>query len=52
MFMAFIQVFSKCRIEPETESQLPNIVDVTNGGLTNLPNPYKVKFTKRTDALV
>lgn len=50
--MAFVQVFSKCHIEPEIDSQLPNITGAVNAGLTNLPPPYKVKFMKRPNASV
>jgi hypothetical protein len=47
MFLTFVQVLSRCFIEPATESGLPDIEGAKNAGLTTLPLPYKVKFSRR-----
>lgn len=46
IFSAFIQIFSRCSIEPTSEG-MPDIVGAKNAGLTIWPLPYKVKFTER-----
>jgi hypothetical protein len=46
-------VFARCKIEPISEHEYPNIEGAReNAGLNILPPPYKVKFIKREDALV
>lgn len=45
-FIGFIELMSRCFIEPG-EDGMPNIDTSENGGITILPSPYKVKFTKR-----
>ncbi|KAI9355505.1 hypothetical protein BD770DRAFT_391109 [Pilaira anomala] len=51
MFLAFVQLFARCYIEP-TSDGLPDIESAINAGLTTLPVSYKVKFIKRTDSLI
>ncbi|KAG2196313.1 hypothetical protein INT47_009308 [Mucor saturninus] len=51
IFQAFTQLFSRCFVEP-TDAGMPDIVGAENAGLTILPIPYKVKFIKRSDALI
>lgn len=51
IFQAFTQLFSRCFVEP-TDAGMPDIVGAENAGLTLLPIPYKVKFIKRSDALI
>ncbi|KAG2229318.1 cytochrome P450 [Thamnidium elegans] len=46
IFSAFIQIFSRCFVEPTSEG-MPDIVGAKNAGLTIWPLPYKVKFTER-----
>lgn len=52
IFQAFIQLFSRCIVEPTENAGMPDIVGAENAGLTISPIPYKVKFTKRADALI
>ncbi|KAI9487029.1 MAG: cytochrome P450 [Benjaminiella poitrasii] len=47
IFFGFIQVFSKCFIEPIDELQMPDLTGAENAGLAIPPLPYKVKFTRR-----
>lgn len=51
LFAAFIQIFSRCRIEP-TSDGMPDIEGAVSGTLTLMANRYKVKFIKRSDSLV
>lgn len=50
MFSVFVQIYSKCIIEPC--GGMPDIEGAVNAGLVITPNPFKVKFTKRTECLV
>ncbi|OAC99015.1 cytochrome P450 CYP5207 [Mucor lusitanicus CBS 277.49] len=53
LFNAFVQVFAKCKIEPISQDEYPDISNAReNSGLNILPPPYKVKFIKREDALM
>ncbi|CAO3651624.1 unnamed protein product [Mucor fragilis] len=53
LFNAFVQVFARCKIEPVSQDEYPNISTAReNAGLNILPPPYKVKFIQREDALV
>lgn len=49
---AFIQVLSRCSIEPVIDSDgkehYPNINHSNNSGLSLTPSPYKIKFVERT----
>lgn len=51
IFSAFIQIFSRCSVEP-TAGGMPDIEGAENAGLTILPHAYKVKFVRRPDSLV
>lgn len=51
IFSAFVQIYSKCFIEP-TSDGFPDIDNAKNTGLTISPVRYKVKFTKRFNALI
>ncbi|KAK4514192.1 uncharacterized protein ATC70_001779 [Mucor velutinosus] len=53
LFNAFIQVFARCKIEPISKDEYPDISTAReNAGLNILPPSYKVKFIKRQDALL
>ncbi|KAG2214325.1 hypothetical protein INT47_000881 [Mucor saturninus] len=47
MFSAFVQIYSKCLIEPY--DRMPDIEGAVNAGLVLAPHPFKVKFTKRSE---
>ncbi|KAI8886334.1 cytochrome P450 [Backusella circina FSU 941] len=51
MFCAFIELFSRCRVEPIKDMQgnaiYPNIEDVDDIVIVQLPMPFKVKFVER-----
>lgn len=53
LFITFVHVISRCRIEPLQDSDgndvLPNIKHSVNTGLTLSPAPYKVKFIERAN---
>ncbi|KAI9274024.1 cytochrome P450 [Helicostylum pulchrum] len=51
IFLAFVQMFARCYIEPSTDG-LPDIDSAVNLGLTAAPVSYKVKFVKRADSLI
>ncbi|KAI8090417.1 cytochrome P450 [Thamnidium elegans] len=51
IFSAFVQIYSRCFIEP-TSDGFPDIDDARVGSLTIAPVNFKVKFTKRSNALV
>ncbi|KAI8886991.1 cytochrome P450 [Backusella circina FSU 941] len=50
-FCGFVSVFSRCKIEPETDALgnavYPDIKEGVYQGLTNLPKSYKLKFIRR-----
>ncbi|KAI9357779.1 cytochrome P450 [Pilaira anomala] len=52
LLTAFIQVLSKCSIEPIIDSNKREIYPVLDhsmdGGLVSIPPPYKVRFVERT----
>ncbi|GAA5798502.1 hypothetical protein HPULCUR_003906 [Helicostylum pulchrum] len=50
IFAAFVQIFSRCSVEPADDG-LPDIESAVNSGLTTAPVRYKVKFIKRTNSL-
>lgn len=50
IFIAFVELLARCFIEPAA-SGMPDIGGAKNAGLTLMPIPYKVKFTKRADFL-
>lgn len=50
IFATFVQIFSRCFVEP-TSDGLPDIESAVNSGLTTAPVRYKVKFIKRTSSL-
>ncbi|KAG2204058.1 hypothetical protein INT47_007052 [Mucor saturninus] len=56
LFTSFIQVLSKCTIEPVRDAngkeQLPDIDHPVTAGLILLPIPYKVNFVERTNSLI
>ncbi|RCH93775.1 cytochrome P450 1 sub A member 2, partial [Rhizopus stolonifer] len=47
VFASFIQVYSRCFIEPADGKTMPDIETLKNVGLTVLPAAQKLKFTKR-----
>lgn len=49
IFLAFVQTFARCYIEPSTDGLL-DIDSAVNLGLTTAPISYKVKFVKRADS--
>ncbi|KAI8352157.1 cytochrome P450 [Choanephora cucurbitarum] len=51
IFFAVIQLLARANIEPADEG-LPVLEGAVNAGLSLRPVPYKVKFVRRTDALV
>lgn len=52
MFVGLIEILSRCTIEPTAKDGLPDINGARHGGISILPLPYKVKFTKRDIPLV
>ncbi|CEP19556.1 hypothetical protein [Parasitella parasitica] len=53
LFNAFVQVFARCKIEPISQEEYPDITGAReNAGLNILPPPYRVRFLKREDTLV
>ncbi|OBZ85547.1 hypothetical protein A0J61_06394 [Choanephora cucurbitarum] len=51
IFFAVIQLLARANIEPADEG-LPVLEGAVNAGLSLRPLPYKVKFVRRTDALI
>ncbi|GAA5808621.1 hypothetical protein MFLAVUS_002013 [Mucor flavus] len=51
IFSAFVQIYSRCIIEP-TSDGFPDIDGARVGSLTVAPVHFKVKFTKRSNALI
>ncbi|GAA5805858.1 hypothetical protein HPULCUR_011384 [Helicostylum pulchrum] len=51
IFTAFIQIFSRCKVEPVL-NQMPDIDTPVSAGINLSPSPYKVKFIPRVDALI
>ncbi|GAA5795286.1 cytochrome P450 [Helicostylum pulchrum] len=51
IFSTFISVLAKCFIVP-TDEGMPDMDRVTQVGFSNWPRKFKVKFTKRPDALI
>ncbi|KAI7896199.1 cytochrome P450 [Mucor mucedo] len=49
-FIGFVELMSQCFIETG-EDGMPRIDKAENGGLTIIPSPYKVKFTKRKNQI-
>lgn len=47
MFMAFVEIFSRCYVEP-FDNKMPNIHDKLSGALTVFPKSYQVKFIERS----
>lgn len=53
LFNAFVQVFARCKIEPISKDDYPDIREARhNSGLNILPPAYKVKFIRRKDAIL
>ncbi|KAI8090421.1 cytochrome P450 [Thamnidium elegans] len=51
MFIAFVEIFSRCFVEPTSDGQ-PNINTERVSSLTILPVDYRVKFTKRINGFI
>ncbi|CEP14774.1 hypothetical protein [Parasitella parasitica] len=52
IFFAFVQLFARCFVEPILPGNYPDIDRAKDAGITVLPLPYHVKFTKRANALI
>jgi hypothetical protein len=51
LFNAYVNILSKCTVEPVYKNgkpDIPNIIDGRPGGGTVLPIPYEVRFVERT----